>query len=308
MRARTFALSFFASTAVLLALAGCGGGNGATTVNSVTITPSTANVAPGAQVDFTATVNLSNTTTSTSTAVTWEANGVVGGNSTIGTIVSSSTDNQVGIYTAPAVVPTTNNGQVNITAVAQQSNVTGSTATTTTTATNGTTVTSNTAVVTVGVVLGFSISPTVSTIPAGSSVQFAATLNGVTDGNATWSVAATNGGNPGSIGTKTGVYVAPPLPPLGNSIIVTGQDGTNSATETITISYSDHSLVGPYAFPIPAIIREASTRSRAALKPMATATSKAESRTPIASKTVFRRRCRLRGTTWWGAMGEAALR
>ena len=44
------------------------------------------------------------------------------------------------------------------------------------------------------------------------------------------------------------MYTAPLLPPPGNSITVTGQDGTNSASETITVTYSDHSLTGPYSF------------------------------------------------------------
>ncbi len=217
-------------------LGGCGGGNSATTVNSVSITPSAATVAPGAQTDFTATVNLTNATTSTSTTVTWEVNGVAGGNSTTGTIVSSSTDNQVGVYTAPTVVPTTNNGQVSITAVAQQTNSTSNT------------VTSNTATVTVAVATGFSMSPTVSTVPAGGTVQFSAILNGVTDVHATWSVRSSTGGNPGTIGITSGLYTAPSFPPPGNSITITGTDGSNSASETITLTYSDHSLTGPYSF------------------------------------------------------------
>jgi len=66
--------------------------------------------------------------------------GIAGGNGTIGTIVADASDAQVGIYTAPRTVPTTNNGQVDITAVAPQD------PTATTTAT-GPTVTSNMAVV-----------------------------------------------------------------------------------------------------------------------------------------------------------------
>ena len=137
-RIRFFSLSIF--LAVPLLLSGCGGSS-AVTVSSVAITPASATVAPGAQADFTATVNLANTTTtsSTSTAVTWEVNGVAGGNSGIGTIISSTTDNQLGIYTAPTVVPSTNNGTVNITAVAQQTTATSTSSTTT--------ITSNTAVV-----------------------------------------------------------------------------------------------------------------------------------------------------------------
>jgi hypothetical protein len=235
-------LSCFPVFIAILLISGCGG-SGVVTVNSVSISPSSATVAPGSQADFTATVNLSNSTTSTSTSttVTWEVNGVVGGSSGTGTITSSSTDNQLGVYTAPAVVPTTNNGQVNITAVAQQTNSTTSSTTAT--------VTSNTAIVTVAVTQGFSISPpAVSSVPAGGTVQFSAILNGVTDVRATWSVSSATGGDPGTIGPTSGLYTAPLLPPTGNSITVTGEDGSNSASETITIVYSDRSLTGPYSF------------------------------------------------------------
>src|SRR5256886_927922 len=58
---------------------------------SVTISPISATVAVGGTQQFTATVqNTGNT------AVTWQVNGVMGGNATVGTISSS------GLYTAPA--------------------------------------------------------------------------------------------------------------------------------------------------------------------------------------------------------------
>jgi hypothetical protein len=220
-------------------ISGCG--SGATTVTSVSITPSAVTVAPGTQTDFTATVNVGNasTTTSTSTAVTWEVNGVAGGNSTLGTIVSLASSNELGVYTAPTAVPTVNNGQVSITAVAQQTATSGSTA--------STTVTSNIATVTVSVTQGFSITPAATTVLAGQAIQFSAILNGVTDGNATWSVSSTSGSGPGTI-TTNGLYTAPLSPPTGNSITITGQDGSNSSSETITITFSDHSLTGPYSF------------------------------------------------------------
>jgi hypothetical protein len=243
-----------AALAVLIAvagiLAGCGAGSGVVTVTSVSITPTSATVNPGAQTDFTATVNLSNTTTtsSTSTAVTWEVNGIVGGSAGIGTIVSSTTDNQVGIYTAPGVVPSVNNGQVNITAVAQQTDTTTTTTTTTTsTSTTAGTITSNTAVVTIGATQGYSITPSISSVPAGGTVQFASVLNGVADGRTVWTVTSSSGGNPGTI-LSSGFYTAPLSPPPGNSITVTGTDGTNSMSDTFTIGFSDHSLSGNYAF------------------------------------------------------------
>ena len=92
-----------------------------------------------------------------------------------------------GIYTAPAVAPGgTDNGQVDVTAVATQ--LDSSTGMTTTT------VTSNTAVVTVGAGTGLAITPPTTTVPAGGSHQFTATLNSVADPNATWTITSMNRG------------------------------------------------------------------------------------------------------------------
>jgi hypothetical protein len=228
----------------ILSLSACRGSVGATTVASVSITPASTNVPNGGVVEFTATVNLNNATTSTSTAVTWEVNGTAGGNSTVGTIVSSASDNQIGVYTAPATVPTTNNGQVDVTAVAQQIS--------TSTSSNTTTVTSNTAVVTIGVGTGvggnFYVTPSATTFPAGGTIQFSAMLYGLSDANAAWSASSANGGDVGTIGLHSGTYTAPLYPPPGGSVTITAQDGTNQATVTLTINYSDRSLSGPYAF------------------------------------------------------------
>src|ERR1700680_3241737 len=104
-RITAISLCLCLSVAAILFLSGCGGVTGSATVNSVTITPTAAGVAPGSAVGFTATVNVANATTSTSTSVIWEVNGVAGGNSTIGTIVSYSTNNQISVYTATSTSP-----------------------------------------------------------------------------------------------------------------------------------------------------------------------------------------------------------
>jgi hypothetical protein len=229
-----------------LTLAACGGGSGTSTVSSVSITPTTTNVPINGTADFTAVVNLtsSSSSVSTSTVVTWEVNGVAGGNTATGTIVASTTDLQVGIYTAPGVVPSTNNGEVNITAVAPQNP--NSTSTTTSSAT----ITSNTAVVTIGVGEGLAITELTTSVPAGANHQFAATLNGLNDPNATWSVSSANGGNVGSIGEFSGTYTAPDFPPPGGTVTITATDPTVNAPATATaqIVYSNHSLTGPFAF------------------------------------------------------------
>lgn len=89
-------------------LTGCGGGNGmyqSLAVNpSVMVSPATANVQQGSNQQFVATV-----TNSVDNTVTWEVNGVVGGNMLVGTIDVN------GVYTAPAVVPSSPN--ITVTAV-----------------------------------------------------------------------------------------------------------------------------------------------------------------------------------------------
>jgi hypothetical protein len=241
------------SALVLLAyaMAGCGGGKGGTsTVSSVAITPTSITVPLNTSTTFTAVVNLANSTTSTTTSITWEVNGVANGDlQTIGSITPSADNQLQGVYTAPPIVPTqtvagvTQVGQVAITAVATQ-----------TTATTGSgtpgTVTSNSAIVTVGAGSGLTVNPTGPTIPAGATQQFSALLNGLTDTNATWSV--TPSGNASAYGSisANGLYTAPLSPPPGGTITVTATDPAAEApaTATVTISYSDHSFTGPYAF------------------------------------------------------------
>jgi len=240
------AVSFLA-VALILGLSACGGGSsgGSATVTSITLTPTAGTVSLNTNFDVTANVQLSNTN-STNTAVTWQVNGIGGGNSTIGTIVNSPDDSQVGVYTAPKIAPTDNNGQVLITATAPQDP---------SSTTNTNVVTSNTATITVGAGLGLAVSPTTATVGAGGSFQFSALLNDVADANATWTVSSTTPSCDtciGSINPTTGLYTAPPAPPPGATVTVTAKDSTVSpaqtATATVTIAFSDQSLSGPFAF------------------------------------------------------------
>ena len=82
---------------------GSGGGN--LSGITLTLTPTSATVVVGQNVAF-----LAKVTGSTNTAVTWEVNGITGGNSASGTI-------SVGVYTAPVQVP--NPANVIVTALAQ---------------------------------------------------------------------------------------------------------------------------------------------------------------------------------------------
>ena len=101
-------LLWAASGALLLALAGCsGGGMVPATPPQVQVSVSgSSQVRVGATVQLTATV-----TNSTSTAVTWQVNGVDGGAAATGTITTT------GLYTPPATIPS--GGTVTIAAVTQ---------------------------------------------------------------------------------------------------------------------------------------------------------------------------------------------
>ncbi len=92
---------------VVSTLSACGGGGNPPPVGpSVTVSPATANVQEGANQQFAATV-----TGESSSAVTWQVNGVTGGTAATGLINSN------GLYTAPVVIPSP--ASVTITAVSQ---------------------------------------------------------------------------------------------------------------------------------------------------------------------------------------------
>ena len=227
---------------LLMALTSCGGGSGNINVTTVAITPTAATVNLNQQVQFTATVTLANgtSTSNTVTPITWYVNGIAGGSSSIGTIVSSTLSVQTGIYTAPASATSVgNNGVVQITGETPQYRGQSS---------KTTTITSNSASVTVGLGSGLAVSPTSATVPAGGAFQFSGILNNVSTTNVTWAISSANGGDIGSIDPNTGIYTAPLYPPPGGVITVTGTSGTLTATATAQIVYSDASLTGPFAF------------------------------------------------------------
>jgi hypothetical protein len=100
----------FASTLVLTSCGGgasTGGGGGGPPAISVSVSPHTASKFPTEQQPFSAAVSGTS-----NTAVTWQVNGVTGGNASAGTIDAN------GLYTAPAVVHTPNN-PVMVSAVSQ---------------------------------------------------------------------------------------------------------------------------------------------------------------------------------------------
>jgi hypothetical protein len=193
------------SCALVSTLAGCGGGSGGSPAPpaqiSVSISPSSATVSPGAQQQFAAlVVGTSNT------AVSWK---VTGG-------AANGTISTAGLYTAPATVP--NPALVTVTATSQaDSSKIGS------------------ATVTVQSSTSVQILPPSVTLQVGGMQQFSATVNGSTNQAVTWSVLGANAN--GTI-NGTGFYNAPAVVPNPAQVTVqaTSQaDPTKSGTATVTV-------------------------------------------------------------------------
>jgi hypothetical protein len=176
---------------------------------SVSISPTAATVAVGAQQTFTASV-----TGNTNTTVNWTVNGIAGGNASVGTITSA------GVYTAPASLPTPNPVTVKATSAADSTQFASATVTV---ITNPITV---------------AISPTSAGVATGASQSFTATIAGSSNQAVTWSVNGTVGGN-STVGTITtaGVYTAPSSVPSGTVTVTATSVAAPSqfASATVTI-------------------------------------------------------------------------
>ncbi len=184
---------------------------------SVSISPTAANVQVSRSQQFTATVSGT-----TNTSVNWLVGGILGGNSSLGTISST------GLYTAPFNVPANP-----VTVTAQSAYASTSSANSIVT------------ILPAPTPVSVSISPTIASVQVARTQQFTAKVSGTTNTAVNWLVAGNLGGN-SSVGTisSTGVYTAPSNVPA-NSVAVTAQsasDTSASANATITIT-SASSLV-----------------------------------------------------------------
>jgi Cellulase (glycosyl hydrolase family 5) len=182
----------------------------AATPVSVSISPTSANVQVGRSQQFTATVSGT-----TNTAVNWLVGGILGGNSSVGTISST------GLYTAPSSVPA---NPVTVTAQSAFASTSSSNAIVT--------------ILPAPTPVSVSISPTSANVQVGQSQQFTATVSGTTNTAVTWLVSGILGGN-SSVGTisSTGLYTAPSSVPT-NPVTVTAQSvyaSTSSSNATVTI-------------------------------------------------------------------------
>jgi predicted DsbA family dithiol-disulfide isomerase len=190
----------------------------------VTITPPVAvSVLPAAAVvlaatgtqQFTAVV----TNAGSNTAVTWQVNGIAGGNATVGTISSA------GLYTAPAAIPSPATVAVTATAAADPTR-TGS------------------AAVTVAYV-AVTVMPSTATVMAHAAQSFVASVMNTSNTAVTWYVNGIAGGN-ATVGTisSSGVYTAPatvPSPAIVTVTAVSMADSTRSGSAQVTVTAASSS-------------------------------------------------------------------
>jgi hypothetical protein len=194
----------------LLVCVGCiahaPGSGGGTSPTSVTITPTNVTLSGGETQNFTPTV-----TGPPVTAVQWYVNGIVNGNSTVGTITPSSTP-PIATYNAPTTVPTQN--PVSITAVAAADGTTSKPSLVTVTPTT----------------INVSVTPLTATVDAGTSQTFIATVTGTTSVGVGWYVNCFPDGNK-NVGTITATST-----PTGSSAVYAVPAGAPFQTVQNTIT------------------------------------------------------------------------
>lgn len=187
----------------------------------VTVSPATAQVTTGQQVQFTATVTGSNNTN-----VTWSVSGAGCTGKACGTISTN------GLYTAPSAVPTPPNVTVKATAQADPSKYA-------------------TAAVTVNAPITVTVAPQTAQVVVNAQQQFVATVTGTSNKAVTWSLSGAS--CPSSCGTinTSGLYTAPSAVP-GSAVTVTATsqaNGSSSGSATVQVIASNNSkFKGQYAF------------------------------------------------------------
>jgi serine protease len=190
----------------------------------VTITPPVAvSVLPGAVIVLAATGTQQFTATvanaGSNTTVTWQVNGVAGGNSTVGTISSA------GLYSAPAAIPSPATVTVTATAAADATR-------------------SGSAAVTVAYV-AVAVMPSTATVMARAAQPFVASVMNTSNTAVTWYVDRIAGGN-AAVGTisSSGVYTAPatvPSPAIVTVSAVSMADSTRSGSAQVTVTVASSS-------------------------------------------------------------------
>ena len=137
---------------------------------SVAVSPTSASLALGGAQVFTAQV-----TGATNTNVTWDVNGVTGGNATLGT-VSNNSGADTTTYTAPPVLPSPAAVTIHATSAANTS-------------------VSGQALVTLASAESLTLAPSGSTLAVSHRQTFSAVVSGSLNTNVTWQVNGISGGN-----------------------------------------------------------------------------------------------------------------
>ncbi len=210
---------------ILVFTAGCGGGSTASSPSipqniSVSVKPATATVQVAGTQTFTAAVaNTSNT------AVTWQVNGVAGGDTPHGKIDTTGT------FTAPAAPPCPTT--VTVTAVSAADGTKSASATVTITGS------------TPGGSASVSISPLRAALTTGQSQAFTATVTGNVVTCVTWEVDSIPGGN-STVGTvsATGVYSPPSA--AGTHTVAARSAADTTATASASVFITD--LAGVFTY------------------------------------------------------------
>ena len=217
--------------------------SGSATVN-IECTPSSNLSPPSASVSLSQSQTfIASLCVAAGTAITWDVNGIINGNSSVGTIASAGAT--AAIYTAPADLPPTNPVTIHATANSGSGGGTVSASATVTIASN----------------ISVSVNPQTSTLALGQIAAFSATVQNTTDSSVTWSVngipngngvvgqICMNASNPcvppvGPVGTVV-QYFAPALLPAVNPVTITATshaDPTKSGTATIILTGSNGSV------------------------------------------------------------------
>lgn len=188
---------------------------------SVSISPPSSQVKPGAQLQFSASVSGSS-----NPVIIWSVSGSGCSGSSCGSINSS------GLYTAPLSAP--NPPVVTVTATLLSDPTKSASATVT---------------ISSGVAVAISISPTTAQIGVNAQKQFSAIVSGSSNMAVTWKITGT--GCAGTIcGTvnQSGLFMAPAVPPSPPFLSVTATsvaDPTKSASSAVTIVPVVHVTISP---------------------------------------------------------------
>lgn len=196
---------------MLIILGGCEG-EGPPPQVRITLSPTNASVHVTRSIQFSATVSQT-----TNTAVTWTVSGVGCSGASCGTISGN------GLFTAPAIVPSSEMVMIRATSVADSTR-------------------SAYVWVTILPAVVLIVTPPDPTVAIGSDLQFTANIQNALDGRVNWTVSGPGceGYGCGTIST-TGRYTAPSSVPAMPTVIITAtsvEDPATSASATALIVFS----------------------------------------------------------------------